>query len=80
VILAAAAYFLCEMLLDVDTVSDATDATSAVSTHGACIAKLKNVSWGKLRTPTVVLQILTQFVSITGLQLPALYKVRLVVI
>jgi hypothetical protein len=44
----------------------------------SCVGKLRGVMWAlmwsKLRTPYIVLQIITQFVAVTGLQLPALYK------
>jgi hypothetical protein len=37
------------------------------------LCRLRDAPYGKLRVPLVVLQILTQFVSITGLPLPSLY-------
>eukprot|EP00953_Heterococcus_sp_UTEX-ZZ885_P001670 1428-Heterococcus_DN1.PRE.1 len=37
------------------------------------LCRLRDAPYGKLRVPLVVLQILTQFVSITGLPLPPLY-------
>lgn len=44
--------------------------TTTVST----MALLKSLPWAKLRIPLVVSQILTQYLSITGLRLPQLYE------
>jgi hypothetical protein len=75
--IAAVTYLMYEML---DVGSTVNEASSAIVTHcglfSGILNKIKNIPWGKLRTPIVVLQILTQYLNITGLQMPDLYKVR----
>jgi hypothetical protein len=71
VLLAAALAYVMHELVDVGSLSDASTAAGAHTSH---LAKLKALPWSKLRTPVVVYQILTQFVNITGLQMPDLYK------
>jgi hypothetical protein len=58
-------------MLDIGTI---TDAAAAITQHKSVLSKLKQLPWSKLRAPVVVFQILTQFISITGLQMPNLYK------
>jgi hypothetical protein len=48
--------------------------TKALAPCCSLMSKLQSLDWAKLRTPFIVFQILTQFISITGLQLPYLYQ------
>jgi hypothetical protein len=52
---------------------DSEDAISNFTTFG-CMKKLAALPWDKLRIPIVAFQILTQFISITGLPLPDIYR------
>jgi hypothetical protein len=74
---AAVSYLMYEML---DVGSTINEASSTIGAHcgvlSSILNKIKSIPWGKLRTPIVVLQILTQYLNITGLQMPDLYKVR----
>jgi hypothetical protein len=75
---AAVLAFIAHEMLSVGDVRDAVEAASqATSQLSSCTAQLRALSWSKLRAPVVVFQILTQFVSITGLQLPDLYSTLL---
>jgi hypothetical protein len=61
-------------------IGDSDDALSSIK-HCSCIHKFSNMMhklgkfrWGKLRIPIVAFQIVTQYISITGLPLPNIYR------
>jgi hypothetical protein len=69
--------FLARELLEI---GDSDDAVSTVQ-HCSILHKLLNLlhklskfHWGKLRIPVVAFQIVTQYISITGLPLPNIYR------
>jgi hypothetical protein len=62
-------YLVVELL----GLGDSEDAISNFTTFG-CMKKLAALPWDKLRIPIVAFQILTQFISITGLPLPDIYR------
>ena len=53
--------------------SDGQDAISTIAAFD-CMKKLASLPWDKLRIPVVAFQIVTQFISITGLPLPNIYR------
>eukprot|EP00953_Heterococcus_sp_UTEX-ZZ885_P035577 18362-Heterococcus_DN1.PRE.1 len=67
---ALATWYLAIQLLGL---SDGQDAISTFSALG-CMKKLASLPWDKLRIPVVAFQIVTQFISITGLPLPDIYR------
>jgi hypothetical protein len=64
-------YLIWELL----GLSDGTDATAVFSTCNLTpLYNLVHIPWSKLRTPLVVFQILTQYIGITGLKVPLIYR------
>jgi hypothetical protein len=63
-------WFMTQQLLGL---SDGQDAVTDFSTFG-CMHKLASLPWDKLRIPVVAFQIVTQYISITGLPLPNIYR------
>jgi hypothetical protein len=64
-------YLIWELL----GLSDGTDATAVFSTCNLTpLYNLVHIPWSKLRTPLVVFQILTQYIGITGLKVPLVYR------
>jgi hypothetical protein len=61
-------YITCELT----GVTDANDSVST-ATSTSLWQKLSKLPWNKLRIPLVVVQILTQYITITGLKLPDMY-------
>jgi hypothetical protein len=74
ILVAVVAAILAFMTYEMLDVSAVTDAAAAINEHKSVLTKLKALPWSKLRAPIVVFQILTQFISITGLQMPDLYS------
>jgi hypothetical protein len=62
--------FIHEML---DLGTDAAAATRDIYAKDSWLTKAKALPWSKLCIPLVVFQIVTQFVNVTGLQLPSAY-------
>jgi hypothetical protein len=58
-------------MLDLGT--DAAAATRDIYAKDSWLTKAKALPWSKLCIPLVVFQIVTQFVNVTGLQLPSAY-------
>jgi hypothetical protein len=65
--------FLSYLAIELLGLGDSEDAVSNFTTFG-CMKKLAALPWDKLRIPIVAFQILTQFISITGLPLPNIYR------
>jgi hypothetical protein len=61
-------------LLGLGDSSDAAAVTASAFSLIAPSRKLKVLPWAKLRIPLIVFQILTQFIGITGSQVPLLYR------
>jgi hypothetical protein len=61
------------MTLNLLGLSDGQDTVTDFSTFG-CMNKIAALPWDKLRIPVVAFQIVTQFISITGLPLPNIYR------
>jgi hypothetical protein len=61
------------MTIELLGLSDGQDAVTNVSAFG-CMSKLASLPWDKLRIPIVAFQIVTQYISITGLPLPNIYR------
>jgi hypothetical protein len=76
-ILAFVLFYVISDLIDVGGAGDAVGAgrtgTSAVPQCGMLCHSLSFLPWQSLRVPLVVFQILTQYISISGLRLPDLY-------
>jgi hypothetical protein len=72
VIIALIAALLWYVASELTGITDANDGVSAVESNSV-LQKLSKLPWNKLRIPLVVVQILTQYISITGLRLPKLY-------
>jgi multisubunit Na+/H+ antiporter MnhG subunit len=64
--------FIWFMILQLLGLSDGQDAVTNFSTFG-CMHKLASLPWDKLRIPVIAFQIVTQYISITGLPLPNIY-------
>jgi hypothetical protein len=65
--------FMWFMTIELLGLGDSEDAMNSVSTFG-CMSKLASLPWDKLRIPIVAFQIVTQYISITGLPLPNIYR------
>jgi hypothetical protein len=61
------------MTLELLGLGDGQDAVSTASAFG-CMNKLASLPWDKLRTSIVAFQIVTQYISITGIPLPNIYR------
>jgi hypothetical protein len=61
------------MTLEVLGLGDGQDAISNIPAFG-CMKKLASLPWDKLRIPIVAFQIVTQYISITGLPIPDIYR------
>jgi hypothetical protein len=76
-ILAFVLLYVISDLVDIGGAGDAVGAgrsgTSAVPQCGMMCHSLSFLPWQSLRVPLVVFQILTQYISISGLRLPELY-------
>jgi hypothetical protein len=76
-ILAFVLFYVISDLVDIGGAGDAVGAgrsgTSAVPQCGMMCHSLSFLPWQSLRVPLVVFQILTQYISISGLRLPELY-------
>jgi hypothetical protein len=76
-ILAFVLFYVISDLVDIGGAGDAVGAgrsgTSAVPQCGLLCHSLSFLPWQSLRVPLVVFQILTQYISISGLRLPDLY-------
>jgi hypothetical protein len=68
VLVAVAIACVCCFLYGKTGLSDGQDAGAS------CFAKVTALPWSKLRIPIVVIQITTQFFSITGLPIPDIYR------
>jgi hypothetical protein len=74
IIIALVAALLWYVASELTGITEANDGISAVQSANTSIwQKLSKLPWSKLRIPLVVVQILTQYISITGLRLPKLY-------
>jgi hypothetical protein len=63
------------LLYELLGIGDASDAYStAASCNLAPLQVLAKLPWDKLRTPLMIFQILTQYIGITGLEVPLLYR------
>jgi hypothetical protein len=60
------------MTLQLLGLSDGQDAVTNFAAFG-CMNKLASLPWDKLRIPVVAFQIVTQYISITGLPVPNIY-------
>jgi hypothetical protein len=65
-------YFIRDLCKLADTPPD--DTNIVTRTLHKMIRLAKRLPWSKLRIPIVVMQLLTQFVSITGTQYPSIYS------
>jgi hypothetical protein len=72
-LLLASILFICFMTLQLLGLGDGQDAVSSIPAFG-CMKKLAALPWDKLRIPIVAFQIVTQYISITGLPLPNIYR------
>jgi hypothetical protein len=72
-LLLAVILFIWFAMLELLGLGDGQDAFSGVK-HSDIIQKLIKFRWGKLRIPIVAFQIVTQYISITGLPLPDIYR------
>eukprot|EP00953_Heterococcus_sp_UTEX-ZZ885_P007030 4284-Heterococcus_DN1.PRE.2 len=72
-LLLAITLFIWFMTLELLGLGDGQDAASTTSAFG-CMNKLASLPWVKLRTSIVAFQIITQYISITGLPLPNIYR------
>jgi hypothetical protein len=73
-VLALTLWYIVSYLLTIDDTAAAAAATPSLTLLCAAPMKfLTSVPWSKLRIPVVVFQILTQYISISGLRLPELY-------
>jgi hypothetical protein len=71
-LLLAVALVLGYLVLQLLGLGDGQDAVSSIAgLH--IMKKLGALPWGKLRIPVVAIQIVTQYISITGLPLPDIY-------
>jgi hypothetical protein len=75
IIIALVILLLLWLLYTLLGLGDGVDATNTVtSCNTAPLQTLANLPWDKLRTPLIVFQILTQYISVTGLRVPLLYR------
>jgi hypothetical protein len=65
--------FIWFMTLELLGLGDGQDAVSDFR-NNSLMQKLVKFRWGKLRIPVVAFQIVTQYISITGLPLPNIYR------
>jgi hypothetical protein len=66
---------LSYLVIELLGLGDSEDALSTSNFKAfGCMKKLAALPWDKLRIPIVASQILTQFISITGLPLPDIYR------
>jgi hypothetical protein len=72
IILALLAALLWYITCELTGVTDANDSVSTATSTNIW-QKLSKLPWNKLRIPLIVIQILTQYISITGLKLPDMY-------
>jgi hypothetical protein len=72
-LLAVCVLIVSYLAIDLLGLSDGQDAVSNFVAFGV-IKKLASLPWDKLRIPVVAFQIVTQFISITGLPLPNIYR------
>jgi hypothetical protein len=73
VLLLAVILFVWFVMLELLGLGDGQDAVSGFRDSNI-IQKLVKFRWGKLRIPIVAFQIVTQYISITGLPLPDIYR------
>eukprot|EP00953_Heterococcus_sp_UTEX-ZZ885_P021340 11904-Heterococcus_DN1.PRE.1 len=72
-LLLAIILFIWFMTLELLGLGDGQDAVTNIPAFG-CMKKLASLPWDKLRIPIVAFQIVTQYISITGLLLPNIYR------
>jgi hypothetical protein len=72
-LLLAVILFVFYMTLQLLGLGDGQEAISNIAAFG-CIGKIASLPWDKLRIPIVAFQIVTQYISITGLPLPNIYR------
>jgi hypothetical protein len=75
IVLALVVVLILYLIWELLGLSDGTDATAVLSTCNLTpLYNLVHIPWSKLRTPLVVFQILTQYIGITGLKVPLIYR------
>jgi hypothetical protein len=63
------------LLYELLGLGDGVDATNTVTgCNPAILQSVAKLPWDKLRTPLIVFQILTQYIGVTGLRVPLLYR------
>jgi hypothetical protein len=72
-LLLAITLFVWFITMNLLGLSDGQDAITNFSSFG-CMSKLTALPWGKLRIPVVAFQVVTQYISTTGLPLPNIYR------
>jgi hypothetical protein len=75
IIVALVMLLLLWLLYTLLGLGDGVDATNTVTgCNPALLQSVAKLPWDKIRTPLIVFQILTQYISVTGLRVPLLYR------